>query len=86
MDHIINAKQLRSSLPEIVKKVRRGQRFMVLYRSKPAFRLLPIDGIEPVEQTSLEDDPLYHIKPVGCATDGLSADDHDLILYGSHIP
>lgn len=37
MDKTINAKELRASLPRIVERVRRGERFTVLYRSRPAF-------------------------------------------------
>ena len=39
MDRVINAKELRSSLPRIVERVRRGERFTVVYRSRPALRL-----------------------------------------------
>jgi antitoxin (DNA-binding transcriptional repressor) of toxin-antitoxin stability system len=42
MNTIINAKQLRDSLPEVVAKVRRGERFTVLYRSRAAFQLAVI--------------------------------------------
>jgi antitoxin (DNA-binding transcriptional repressor) of toxin-antitoxin stability system len=42
MNTLISAKQLRSSLLEVVKKVRHGARFTVLYRSKPAFQLVPL--------------------------------------------
>ena len=43
MNATINAKQLRASLPEVVEKVRRGARFTVLYRSRPAFQVVPVD-------------------------------------------
>ena len=44
MNTIINAKKLRASLPEVVEKVRRGGRFTVLYRSRPAFQVVPVDA------------------------------------------
>jgi len=76
----INAKQLRASLPELVEKVRRGARFTVLYRSRPAFQIVPGEnGPEPTDD--LESDPLYHTKPVGRSTDGHSAADHDPPIY-----
>jgi antitoxin (DNA-binding transcriptional repressor) of toxin-antitoxin stability system len=78
---IINAKELRASLPAVVRKVRRGASFTVLYRSRPAFQILPIDAADqPV--SGLEEDSLYRAKPVGRSKDGRSAADHDQILYG----
>lgn len=44
---IINAKQLRASLPEIIEGVKQGKHFTVLYRSRPAFRIVPLEGPEP---------------------------------------
>jgi len=79
---MINTKELRSSLPEIIKRVRRGQRFLVLYRSRPAFRLVPVDACHMIEETSLEDEALYHAGAVGRSDDGLTSADHDEILYG----
>ena len=37
----INAKRLRATLPDVVNRVRKGTRFTVIYRSRPAF---PICG------------------------------------------
>lgn len=81
MERTINAKELRASLPEIVERTRRGERFVVLYRSRPAFRILPV-GDAVVADAPLEDDPLYGADAVGRSTDGLTADDHDVVLYG----
>jgi prevent-host-death family protein len=81
MNTMINAKELRASLPELVQKVRRGARFTVLYRSRPAFRVVPVDSA-PGATAELEGDPLYHAKPVGRSTDGRAAADHDSHLYG----
>lgn len=81
MNTVINAKELRASLPALVEKVRRGGRFTVLYRSRPAFQVVPVDAALATSG-ELESDPLYHAKPVGCSTDGRSAAEHDSLLYG----
>ena len=81
MDAIINAKHLRACLPKVVQRVRKGARFTVLYRSQPAFRIIPVDEASGPE-TALESDALYRAAPVGRAPDGASAADHDAILYG----
>jgi len=80
MKHIINAKELRKSLPEIVKKVGHGDQYTVFYRSRPAFRIIGVDN-EVEIKTPLADDPLYNAEAVGASTDGLDAIDHDKILY-----
>ena len=80
MNTLINAKELRASLPALVEKVRRGARFTVLYRSRPAFQVVPVDA-GPGTAGDLECDPLYHAKPLGRSTDGRSAADHDSLLY-----
>ena len=83
MERTINAKQLRASLPEMVERVRRGERFTVLYRSRPAFRIVPVGDEHAEGELALEDDPIYRAEPVGRSTDGLSSRDHDRILYGA---
>ena len=83
MQKTINTKELRASLPQIVESVKRGERFTVLYRSKPAFRIVPLDDADRIT-CPLSKDPLYHAGALGEATDGLSATDHDAILYGTH--
>lgn len=86
MEKTINAKQLRASLPETVQRVRRGERFTVLYRSRPAFRIVPV-GEGLVEPTlPLADDPIYRAPAVGRSSDGLTSRDHDRILYGARRP
>jgi len=77
----INAKELRGSLPKLVERVRKGARFLVIYRSRPAFQIVPVDENEP-PRTSLESDPLYRAEPVGRSTDGRTAAEHDAVLYG----
>lgn len=82
MNITINAKQLRASLPKLVERVRRGARFTVLYRSRRAFQIVPIDETE-APRSSLKADPLYRAKAVGRSGDGRTAADHDAVLYGS---
>lgn len=80
MNDTINAKQLRASLPEVVARVRKGARVTVIYRSTPAFQIVPMDdGEKP--RTPLGADPLYRAEPLGRSTDGRIAADHDAILY-----
>ena len=76
----INAKRLRATLPDVVERVRKGTRFTVIYRSRPAFQIVPVDdkGSAP---TSLAEDPLYRAEPVGSSDDRRSSIDHDTILY-----
>ena len=81
MSITINAKELRASLPKLVERVRKGARFVVVYRSRPAFQIVPVDDSE-APRTPLEDDPLYHAGPVGRSTDGRTAAEHDAVLYG----
>lgn len=77
---IINAKQLRTSLPKLVERVRKGARFTVLYRGSPAFQIVPIDETE-APRIPLEADPLYRAAAVGRSSDGSTAADHDTALY-----
>ena len=77
----INAKRLRGSLPEVVERVRRGTRFTVIYRSRPAFQIVPVNDVEQAP-VALIDDPLYRAQAVGRSSDGRVADDHDAVLYG----
>ncbi len=77
----INAKRLRGSLPDVVRRVRRGTRFTVIYRSRPAFQIVPVN--EPEQSTvGLAEDPLYRAAPVGRSRDGRTAANHDSLLYG----
>ena len=77
----INAKTLRHELARIVERVRKGEGFTVLYRSRPAFRIVPVDG--PVALGALEEDSLYLAEAVGSSNDGWAAADHDRLLYGT---
>lgn len=77
----INAKKLRATLADVVKRVREGTRFTVIYRSQPAFQIVPVNESEP-SPVSLANDPLYRARAVGSSSDGHTAADHDVTLYG----
>lgn len=76
----INAKALRASLPDVVKRVQKGARFTVIYRSRPVFQIVPL-GESEQEPVPLGDDPLYEAGPVGVSSDGRSSAAHDDVLY-----
>jgi prevent-host-death family protein len=81
MPTVINVKTLRQELQRILQRVRRGERFTVLYRSRPAFQIVPVDG-EALDSGRLDEDPIYKAGAVGRSKDGRTAADHDEILYG----
>ena len=81
MNTLISAKELRATLPGLVQQVRRGARFTVLYRSRPAFQLVPVDAASDAP-SPLQADSLYRAKPVGRSTGGHAAAHHDTLLYG----
>ena len=81
MQKTINTKELRASLPKIVEGVKRGENFTVLYRSRPAFRIVPLNDYDRVS-SPLSKDPLYHAGALGESSDGLESVDHDSVLYG----
>jgi prevent-host-death family protein len=85
MDKILNAKQLRTTLPSVVDRVRRGERFTVLYRSRPAFRVVPVEDDMAAGRASgdLSDEPLYRASALGRSRDGKTSADHDAVLYGA---
>ncbi len=76
MNTLIKTKELRASLPSVVEHVRRGARFTVVYRSRPAFRVIPLEATE-AGSADLKSDPRYHAKPLGRSTDKRSAAEHD---------
>ena len=80
MPEVISAKQLRERLQDVVEKVKHGGRFTVLYRSRPAFDIIPV-GSPPIESVPLESDPLYRAPPVGSSKLGNAATHHDEVLY-----
>lgn len=82
MKGAINAKELRASLPSVVKRVRGGERITVIYRSRPAFQIVPLESV-PFAASPLDADPVFRADAVGRSRDGGSAADHDSVLYGS---
>jgi prevent-host-death family protein len=82
MDYTINAKELRALLPKIVERTRKGDTFVVLYRSRPAFRVVPVERVDELDDLPLEDDPLYRAEGLVASTDGKTSADHDDLLYG----
>lgn len=80
MNISINAKRLRASLPDVVESVRKGTRFTVVYRSRPAFQIIPVNETEQ-PRAALAEDPLYRARPVGRSSDKRTAADHDTLLY-----
>ena len=81
MNTVINAKTLREQFAKIMERVRKGERFTVVYRSKPVFQILPVDA-NGGELGPLEHDPLFRADALGRSGDGMTARDHDDILYG----
>ena len=80
MPEVISAKQLRERLQDVVKRVRRGERFTVLYRSRPAFDIVPV-GSPPIGNAPLESDSLYQAPAVGKSESGDVVALHDEVLY-----
>lgn len=81
MTSAINAKTLRASLPEVVRRVKRGDRFTVIYRSRPAFQIVPVDDHDLAADLA-EQDSLYRAPAVGRSSGARPASDHDDDLYG----
>ena len=50
-NNIINVKELRKNMPELIKRVGKGESFTVFKRSKPAFKLSPV-GWDDVDDES----------------------------------
>ena len=81
MSSTINVKTLRNEMGRIIERVSKGEDFTVLYRSRPAFRIVPLSGGAFTHGVA-EDDSLYRAEAVGRSDDGLTAEDHDRSLYG----
>ncbi len=80
VSNTITVKTLRHEIGRVIKRVRKGEHFTVLYRSQPAFRIVPLHG--GISPGPLEGDSLYRAKAVGRSTDNLSSSGHDRTLYG----
>jgi antitoxin (DNA-binding transcriptional repressor) of toxin-antitoxin stability system len=81
MHTTISAKEMRLNLPDVVRRVRHGARYTVLYRSRPAFDLVPVGGADTTPGVAEKPDALYQAGPVGRSRDGKAATDHDAALY-----
>ena len=79
MSSTINIKTLRCHMGRIVDRVQRGEDFIVLYRSRPAFRIVPVAGA--FTHGSGEGDSLYQAEAVGSSSDEVRVDDQDRVLY-----
>ncbi len=80
MSSTINVKTLRHEMGRIIERVKRGEQFTVLYRSRPAFRIVPLQSGFAVGLA--EDDSLFGAAAVGASSDCGTAADHDRVLYG----
>ena len=58
MNTLITAKELRASFPTVVRRVRKGARYTVIYRSRPAFQLSPVEE-SSTPAGDAAGDPLY---------------------------
>ncbi len=81
MTATINARELRRDLAEVVRRVRQGQHFTVLYRSRVAFDIVP-PGESRGTKGDLAQDSIFKAPPVGSSADGRLALKHDEALYG----
>ena len=79
MSSTINIKTLRREMGRIVDRVQRGEDFIVLCRSRPAFRIVPLNGA--FTHGSGEGDSLYQAEAVGTSADEVIVADHDRVLY-----
>ena len=80
MQTVINAKTLRAELQSVIRRVQKGERFTVLYRSRPVCEIVPVNaGLAP--SSDLSEEPLYQAEAVGRSRDGHAAAAHDEILY-----
>ena len=80
MSTTINVKTLRYEMQRIIERVKRGEDFTVLYRSRPAFRIVPLHGGVAVGRP--EDDSLFGAEALGASGGGPTSADHDRVLYG----
>jgi prevent-host-death family protein len=80
MKSVINARELRAHLSEVVEMAGKGGRLTVLYRSRPAFDIVPVGAVSAAT-VELEKDSLYHAPVVGKSANGCMATKHDEELY-----
>jgi prevent-host-death family protein len=67
----------RKRADQVLKMVRKGQRFVLTYRGKPVARL------EPLEPTEIGDDPIYDLDELAShRAKPLSNREMDSVIYG----
>ena len=81
METKINARHLLATLPDVVRRVRKGGRFTVIYWGRPAFRIVPMDNVVAT-RTDWIGDALYWARPVGRCRVAPTSIDHDVAVYG----
>lgn len=80
----ITVSELRASLSDVVRRVGTGARFVVIYRGRPAFRIVPLDDAERA-MPPLAEDPLYQADALGSSSDRRTAAAHDEVIYQPHF-
>lgn len=78
---LIRATDLRRDLARVLDRARRGERFTVLYRSRPVCEIIPL-GAAPSVLPALKDEPLYRGGAVGNSRASRREAAHDEVLYG----
>lgn len=65
MSTIIGLKELRENTTEVANRVRSGESFVVVKRSEPIFKLVPIDQATPAnnELRTWTDDAIKRFRP-----------------------
>lgn len=48
--HALSVKELRSMLPVVRSELKKGQSFLIIYKSKPIATLKPVDGLPSIEE------------------------------------
>ena len=81
METKINARHLLATLPDVVRRVRKGARFTVIYGGRSAFRIVPMDSVA-APRTDWIGDALYRARPVGRSRVAPTSVDHDVAVYG----
>lgn len=80
MQTTISSGQLKSNFGQIIGQIKKGNKFTVSYRKRPAFEILPLARQEQCI-ADLKSDPLYHSGPLGRSSTGDASLKHDQVLY-----
>ena len=48
--HSLSVKELRTMLPAVRSELKKGQTFLIIYKSKPIATLKPVDGLPSLEE------------------------------------